>query len=313
MNHEQKHEPNQYGWAFILGMVLNIGFVVIEVVYGLISDSLALLADAGHNASDVLGLLLAWGAIQLSKRRPSQRHTYGWRSSTILAALFNGLILLVAVGGIIRETLDRINNTGPIATTTVIWVAAIGTVINLGTALLFIGGSKQDLNVRGAFIHMLADAGVSVGVVITGLAIRITDWVWLDPVVSLLIAGVIFWGTWGLLKDALHLAMGGVPNEIELGEVRRYLASLPGIKSIHDIHIWGLSTAESALTTHLVKPKPIDDDALLEKATRELQQHFDIDHVTLQWERQELSHCQDHPYNGEGRMSGGRIIQEEPE
>ena len=293
MNHE--HNPTQYSWAFVLGMVLNIVFVIVEVVFGLISDSLALLADAGHNASDVLGLLLAWGAIQLSKREPSQRHTYGWRSSSILAALFNGLILLVAVGGILRETVLRFNNPGPVASTTIIWVAAVGTIINLGTALLFIGGSKQDLNIRGAFIHMLADAGVSVGVVITGLAIRATDWVWLDPVVSLLIAGVIFWGTWGLLRDAFHLAIGGVPDEIDIEKVRRYLISLPEIENLHDFHVWGLSTAESALTAHLIKPDPTGDDHLLDQATKELQQRFNIDHVTLQLERQEMNHCQEHP------------------
>lgn len=291
MVHEHRHGAAEYNWAFGLGVVLNVGFVVVEAVFGLLSGSLALLADAGHNAGDVLGLLLAWSANLLVQRPPTQRHTYGWRSFSILAAMLNALILLVAVGGIVREAVGRFAAPGPVASTTVIWVAAVGTAINLATALLFVRGRKRDLNLRGAFVHMAADAGVSAGVVVTGLAIRATDWLWLDPVVSLLIAGVILWSTWGLLRDAFHLAMGGVPRDIDVESVSAYLTNLPGITGVHDLHVWGLSTAEVALTAHLLKPGPRDDDVLLERAARELQERFDIDHVTLQWERRRLASC----------------------
>jgi cobalt-zinc-cadmium efflux system protein len=209
MTHEHKYDTAEYNWAFGLGIILNVGFVVVEVVFGFLAGSLALLADAGHNAGDVLGLFLAWRANLLMQRPPTRRHTYGWRGSSILAALLNALILLVAVGGIVREAVGRFANPEPVASTTVIWVAAVGTVINLAMALLFVSGRKRDLNVRGAFTHMAADAGVSAGVVVAGLAIRAAGWLWLDPVVSLVIAGVIFWGTWGVLHDAFHLAIGG--------------------------------------------------------------------------------------------------------
>ena len=241
----------EYNWAFGLGVVLNVGYVVVEAGFGFLAGSLALLADASHNAGDVLGLLLAWGAV------------------------------------------SRFADPGPVAGATVIWVAVVGMVINLATALLFMAGRERDLNVRGAFIHMAADATVSAGVVVAGLSIRATGWLWLDPVVSLVIAGVIFWGTWGLLRDAFHLAMGGVPRDIDVAAVRAYLASLPGIEGVHDLHVWGLSTAEVALTAHLVKPDPRDDDFLVEQATRELRTRFDIDHVTLQWERGGLAECRD--------------------
>jgi cobalt-zinc-cadmium efflux system protein len=291
MEREHTHGAAEYNWAFGLGIVLNVGFVVIEAVFGLLAGSLALLADAGHNAGDVLGLLLAWGANLLVQRPPTQRHTYGWRSSSILAAMLNALILLVAVGGIVREAVERLADPGPVASTTVIWVAAVGTAINLGTALLFVKGRERDLNIRGAFVHMTADAGVSAGVVVVGLAIRATGWLWLDPVVSLLIAGVILWSTWGLLRDAFHLAMGGVPRDIDMESVSAYLAQLPRVEDVHDLHVWGLSTSEVALTAHLVKPDPHDDDALIERAAHELQARFDIDHVTLQWERRKLADC----------------------
>lgn len=297
--------PADLNWAFGLAVALNVGFVVVEAVFGLLSGSLALLADAGHNAGDVLGLLLAWGANLLMQRPATERHTYGWRSTSIMAAMLNALILLVAVGGIVREAAGRFGDPGPVASTTVIWVAAVGLAINLGTALLFLKGRHRDLNVRGAFLHMSADAGVSAGVVATGLVIRATDWLWLDPAVSLIIAMVIFWGTWGLLRDAFHLAMGGVPRGIDAGEVRAYLAGLPGIEEVHDLHVWGLSTAEVALTAHMVKPDPEDDDALIEQATCELQRRFGIDHVTLQWERSRLRACDESACDGEGRRSPG--------
>jgi cobalt-zinc-cadmium efflux system protein len=293
MAHEHTHDAAAYNWAFGLAVALNVGFVVVEAGFGLMAGSLALLADAGHNAGDVLGLLLAWGANLLMQRPPTQRHTYGWRGSSILAAMLNALILLVAVGGIAREAVGRFAGPAPVASMTVIWVAAVGTAINLATALLFVAGRERDLNVRGAFTHMAADAGVSAGVVVAGLAIRVTGWLWLDPAVSLVITGVIFWGTWGLLRDAFHLAMGDAPRDIDVMAVRAYLAGLPGVEDVHDLHVWGLSTAEVALTAHLVKPDHYDDDALIERATGELQARFGIDHVTLQWEHGGLAGCRD--------------------
>jgi cobalt-zinc-cadmium efflux system protein len=293
MAHEHARDAAEYNWAFGLGMVLNVGFVVVEAVFGFLAGSLALLADAGHNAGDVLGLFLAWGANLLMQRPPTRQHTYGWRGSSIVAALLNALILLVAVGGIVREAVGRFANPEPVVSTTVIWVAAVGTVINLATALPFVSGRKRDLNVRGAFTHLSADAGVSAGVVVAGLIIRATGWLWLDPMVSLVIAGVIFWGTWGVLRDAFHLAIGGAPRHIDMAAVRAYLAGLPGVEDVHDLHVWGLSTAEVALTAHLVKPDSRDDDVLVEQATDELQARFDVDHVTLQWERGGLAGCQD--------------------
>lgn len=291
--HTHEHEGLASSWAFGVGIALNGGFVVVEAVYGFLAGSLALLADAGHNAGDVLGLVLAWVASLLVQRRPTERHTYGWRSSSILAALFNSLILMVAVGGIVREAVARFGNPGPLASNTVIWVAAVGTVINLATALLFMRGRHGDLNVRGAFVHMAADAGVSAGVVAAGLAIQSTGWLWLDPVVSLLIAAVIVWGTWQLLRDAFHLAMGGVPSHIDLAEVRAYLNQVPGVEDVHDLHVWGLGTRTTALTAHLVKPDPDGDDELAERMARHLQEEVGIDHVTLQWERERLAECED--------------------
>lgn len=293
MAHEHTHGASKYNRAFGIGIVLNVGFVLVEATFGFLTGSLALLADAGHNAGDVLGLILAWVANLLMQRPPTKRHTYGWRSSSILAAMLNALILLVAVGSIVREAIARFSEPGTVATSTIIWVAAIGTVINLVSALLFMSGREQDLNVRGAFIHMLADAGVSLGVVVAGIAIQVTGLSLLDPVVSLIIAGIIFWSTWDLLRNAFHLAVGGVPESIDIESVHDYLSGLKEVVEVHDLHVWGLSTAEVALTAHLVKPDPADDDALIESATHDLQERFGIDHVTLQWERSRLANCQD--------------------
>jgi cobalt-zinc-cadmium efflux system protein len=290
---DRMYDPAEYNWAFGLGVVFNVAFVVIEAVFGFLTGSLALLADAGHNAGDVVGLILAWVANFLAQRPPTQRHTYGWRSFSILAAMFNALILLVAVGSIVREAVFRFSNPGPVASTTIIWVAAVGTVINLATAALFMSGRKQDMNLRGAFIHMIADGGVSAGVVIAGLTIRVTGWYWLDPLVSLVIAGIILISTWRLLRDAFHLAIGGVPRDIDIAEVKTYLSSLPGVEDVHDLHVWGLSTYQVALTAHLIKPNSTGDDVLIEKATEELNASFNIDHVTLQWERHRLNTCRE--------------------
>ena len=286
------HEQTDYNRAFAIGVVLNVGYIIIETVYGLLADSLALLADAGHNLSDVLGLLLAWGASYMVKRRPTQRHTYGWRKSSILAALMNALVLMVAIGAIAWEAIRRFNIPAPVAGQTIIIVAAIGVVINTITALLFISGRKHDLNIRGAFLHMAADAGVSAGVVVAGIIILASGWLWVDPLVSLVIAVIILIGTWGLMRDAFNLALDAVPKGIDPQAVGEYLSGLPGVESVHDLHIWAMSTTETALTAHLVKPDSEDDDVLIEKAGKELHEHFGIDHVTLQWERwQKMNHC----------------------
>ena len=285
--HENHHGNMDYSKAFKIGVVLNVGFVIVEVVFGLVADSLVLLADAGHNLSDVLGLILAWGANYLTQREATSRRTYGWRKSSILAALFNAIILLVAIGGIGWEAIRRFNNPSQVAGATIIWVATVGVIINGITAFLFIPGRKSDLNIRGAFLHMAADAGVSAGVVLAGIGIIISGWQWLDSVVSLLIVVIIFIGTWGLLKDSFNLALDAVPRHINTDEVRNYLLNLPGVSQVHDVHIWGMSTTEVALTAHLVKKSPEDDDSLIIKMKEELHKRFAIDHITIQWERGE--------------------------
>jgi cobalt-zinc-cadmium efflux system protein len=285
MNHQHLAPAGRYDRAFATGIALNFGFVIIESFLGVVSGSLALLADAGHNLSDVVGLLLAWGADYLSRRKPSERRTYGWHGSSILAAMLNAVILLLAVGAIAWEAVKRLAHPAPVAGKTVIMVAAIGVIINTVTALLFRSGRKNDLNIRGAFLHMAADAAVSAGVVAAGVAILLSGWLWLDPALSLLIAAVILAGTWGLLRDSVNLALDAVPAGIDRGAVETYLQSLPGVSAVHDLHIWGLSTSEAALTAHLVKVLPGDDDALIAQASRELHERFKIAHTTLQWER----------------------------
>lgn len=285
MAHSHDHGPPAHNRAFGIGIALNVGYVVCEAVFGLLHNSLALLADAGHNLSDVLGLLLAWGGYMLAKVEPSDRRTYGWRGSTILAAIFNALILLAAIGAIVWEAIGRIGEPQPVPGTTVMWVAGIGVVINTITALLFFAGRKHDLNIHGAFLHMAADAAVSVGVVIAGLLISLTGKTWIDPVTSLVVAAVIFAGTWGLLKDSINLAVQAVPKGIDLPDVRSYLAQLPGVEEVHDLHVWAMSTTEIALTVHLVKPSPAGDDDLLAEAEHELHDRFGIEHTTIQFER----------------------------
>ena len=290
--HNHTHSHSDYNRAFAIGVALNVIYIVVEATYGFLAGSLALLADAGHNLSDVLGLLLAWGANYLVQRKPTERHTYGWRKSTILAALTNAIILLVAMGGIAWEAVRRFSDPSPVSGKTVIIVAAIGVVINTATALLFLSGRKTDLNIRGAFLHMAADAGVSAGVVLAGVVILATGWPWIDPVVSLTITAIILVGTWGLLRDSFNLALDAVPAGIDPEAVKTYLSDLPGVTGVHDLHIWAMSTSETALTVHLVKPDAGDDDALIEQASRELHDRFGIEHITIQWERRpELDHC----------------------
>ena len=285
MAHDHHRRFMYYDRAFAFGVALNVGFVIVEAAYGIMAGSLALLADAGHNLSDILGLLLAWGANYLMRRKPTERRTYGWRKSSILAALINAVILLFALGGIAWEAIRRLGAPVPVAGKTIIFVALAGVVINTVTALLFFSGRKSDLNIRGAFLHMAADAGVSAGVVIAGAAILFTGTLWIDPAISLFITGIILLGTWRLLRDAFDMAMDAVPRGIDPEAVRAYLSSLSGVNGVHDMHIWAMSTRETALTAHLIKPDPKDDDALIEKASKELHDQFGIDHITLQWER----------------------------
>ena len=288
--HGHSHAPKDFGRAFVIGTALNVGLVVAQVVFGLFAHSLALLADAGHNLSDVFGLLLAWWASHLVKTRPTARRTYGLGRSSILAALANAVFLLVAVGGITWEAVRRFSDPQPVAGGTVIWVAALGIAVNLGTALLFMSGRKGDLNVRGAFLHMAADAAVSAGVVLAGIAILFTGWHWLDPVTSLVINAVIVWGTWGLLRDSLNLALDAVPEGIDPQEVKSYLAGLPGVTAVHDLHIWAMSTTETALTAHLIKADAALDDELLAHTCEGLRDRFHIAHATLQMERGDAAH-----------------------
>lgn len=261
---DHSHAPASFNKAFIVGIALNAAYVLFEAVFGVIGHSLALVADAGHNLSDVLGLLLAWGAIVMAKSLPTKRKTYGLRGSSILATLFNAIVLLVSVGAIAWEAARRFNNPEQVAARTVIWVSILGIVVNTVTAVMFMSGRKGDLNIRGAFLHMAADAGISAGVVLAGIAILWTGLHWIDPVVSLLICAVIIWGTWDLLRESVNLALQGVPKEVDLDEVERYLSGLPGIAKVHDLHVWAMSTTEIALTAHLVKPDGDLDDPLLE-------------------------------------------------
>jgi cobalt-zinc-cadmium efflux system protein len=284
-DHSHSHSAD-YNRAFAVGFALNLGFVILEAVFGVLAGSLALLADAGHNLTDVLGLSLAWTANYLMKRPPSERRTYGWRRSSILAALLNAVLLFVVVGGIGWEAIRRLGAPESVEGKTILWVAAIGVVVNTATALFFVGGRKRDLNIRGAFLHMAADAGVSAGVVLASIGILVTGKLWIDPVTSLAIVGIILFSTWDLLHESMNLALDAVPESIDPEAVRDYLWSLPGVTEVHDLHIWGLSTTEIALTAHLVKPDPKDDDLTITEASNALHERFGIRHITLQWERE---------------------------
>ena len=273
-----------HGRAFVIGIALNLAYVAAEVGFGVVSGSLALLADAGHNLGDVLGLALSWGAAVLSRRQPSQRFTYGFRSSSILAALANAIVLSVVTGGIAWEALWRLSHPVAVAGSTIAWVAAIGILVNGATALLFAQGRSRDLNVKSAFVHMAADALVAAGVVVAGIAIALTGLPWLDPAVSLVVSAVIIYGTWDLIKHAMSLALDAVPEGVDAAAVRAHLAALPGVAAIHDLHIWGMSTTETALTCHLVMPGGHPGDAALGQLGRELDERFGIHHATIQIE-----------------------------
>ena len=283
-HHGHVHAPASFGRAFAVGIALNAGFVVLEAAYGWFAHSLALLADAGHNLGDVFGLALAWAATFWAGRPPTPHHTYGWRRSSILAALGNATFLFISVGVIGWEAVQRLGHPATVDSRTMIWVAAVGIVVNTATALMFMAGRKGDLNVRAAFLHMAADALLSAGVVVTGIVIGFTGWGWLDPAVSLVLVAVITMGTWGLLRDSLNLALDGVPAGIDMPGVRAYLGSRPGVVDVHHLHVWGLSTCDVALTAHLVLTSgPVDHD-LLESINHDLDHRFGIGHATIQFE-----------------------------
>ena len=276
--------PASFGTAFAIGIALNIAYVAIEAAFGIASHSIALLADAGHNLSDVLGLAVSWAAAVLSMRPPSRRFTYGLRGSSILAALFNAGFLLLTFGAIGWESLQRLFHPQPVVAVTVMIVAAAGIVVNGVTAWLFASGRKGDLNIRGAFLHMASDAVVSAGVVVAGLVILLTGWLWIDPAIGLIVAGVVVWETWGLLRDSLAMSLSAVPAAIEPGAVAGFLTARAGVSDVHDLHIWSMSTTEVAMTAHLVMPGGHPGDDALFRLASELGQEFGIGHVTLQVE-----------------------------
>ncbi|MFA5948941.1 MAG: cation diffusion facilitator family transporter [Hyphomicrobium sp.] len=289
--HSHAKEAANFGSAFAIGIVLNVTFVLIEGGFGILSNSMALLADAGHNLSDVLGLAVAWCASILAKLPPSRQYTYGLRGSSILAALFNSVFLLVAVGAIGWEAIQRFASPEPVAGTTIMVVAAIGILINGLTAWLFASGAKGDINIRGAFLHMATDAAVSAGVVLSGLVILATGWQWVDPLVSLVIVAVIMWGTWSLLRESLAMSLSAVPSGIDASAVQSYLSGLAGVSALHDLHIWPMSTTEFALTAHVVMPEGRPGDVFLIETAHELMQRFGIGHATIQIETSEDTVC----------------------
>lgn len=289
-HHHHHHEVPDYNRAFAVGVALNVIFVVIEVFFGVIADSLALITDAGHNLSDVMGLLLAWGASYLAGKQPSLRRTYGYSRATILASMFSGLLLLAAVVLISWEAFNRFLTPSEPAGQTIMWVAGIGVLINAITAWLFVSGKDDDLNIRGAYLHMAADALVSLGVVVSGFVIWKFGLKWFDPLSSLLIALVIFWSTWGLLRDSLNLAIDGVPRGMDPNEVREWLSAQAGVEGLHDLHIWPTSTTETALTAHLHMSELPEDDGFLHHLASQLQARFKISHATFQIERGDHEH-----------------------
>nr|WP_047165444.1 cation diffusion facilitator family transporter [Sphingomonas sp. Y57] len=291
-HHGHAHGPREYGRAFAIGIVLNLAFVAVEGAAGLWAGSLALVADAGHNLSDVLGLLMAWAAYALSKRPASARYTYGLRGSSILAALFNAILLLFACGAIALGAIQRFFEPAPVQSGAMMVVAAVGIVINLGTALLFLRGSKDDLNIRGAFLHMAADAGVSAGVVAAGFLVLQTGLTWIDPAISLIIVLVIVAGTWGLFRDSLVMSLQGVPGGIDSTAVTARLGGLPGVEAVHHVHLWPTSTTEVALTAHLVMPDGGGGDSFLADTAKLVQTEFGIGHATFQIERGECADSQ---------------------
>jgi cobalt-zinc-cadmium efflux system protein len=290
-DHSHDHTSENFGGAFGIAIALNVALVLGQVWYGFAANSLALLADAGHNFGDVLGLVMAWAAFALADWKPSKRFTYRMHAASILSAFGNGLLLLVAIGAIVYEAIRRLLHPEPVATLDVIIVAALAVVVNGLSAWLLSGGSRSDINMRGAFLHMLADAGVSVAVIAAAVGIIVTGWQWLDPAASLLISAVILWGTWRLLREAIRLSLNAAPREVDPHEVRNYLQGLPQVASLHDLHIWAMSTRETALSCHLVLPGGHPGDDLLRRVAHDLHDKFDIDHPTLQVELGDAAEC----------------------
>ena len=290
--HNHGHAPKSFGRAFAIGTALNMGFVVVEAVYGIAAGSMALLADAGHNLSDVLGLMIAWGAATLGRRTPKGRYTYGFRSSSILAAFLNALLLLVAIVVIAVEAIQRFSEPAPVSGGTVMIVAAVGIVINTATALLFMSGRKGDLNIKGAFLHMAADAAVSAGVVVAGFIIVKTGLTWIDPVTSLVIVAVIAIGTWGLLRDSVNMSLQAAPPGLDPREIGDFLRGQTGVEMIHDLHVWPMSTTETALTVHLLMPGGYPSDAYTAQVAAGLKERFGIDHATIQIETDPATPCE---------------------
>lgn len=285
MAHDHSHGSQNYGKAFGIGIALNTIYVAVELYYGFVANSSALLADAGHNASDVFSLILAWAAIKMAPKRPSKRYTYGLRKTTILASLFNGIIIIAAAGLIAWDAIRKFQSPAEISGNLIMIVAAIGLVVNTGTAFLFWKGQKGDLNIRGAFLHMAADAGVTLGVLLGGLAIKYTDLSWIDPALSLIIVVVILYSAWGLLRDSLKIAIDAVPKNIDIDEVEEFLQNLEGVEDVHDLHIWAMSTTETALSTHLVVPDE-HSDKFIYKVREKLHEKFEITHSTIQIEKE---------------------------
>jgi cobalt-zinc-cadmium efflux system protein len=290
-DHGPSHAPKNFGRMFAIATLLNLGLVAVQVFYGIVAHSVALLADAGHNFGDALGLVIAWGAHFLARLNPTARYTYGFRSASILATLLNGVILLVATGAIAWEAIGRFFEPSEVAGMTVMVVAAVGILINGFSAWLLMAGQKIDLNIRGAFLHMVADAAVSLGVVLAGGLILLTGWNWLDPAVSIAISFVIVWGTWGLLREAVDHSLDAVPTKIDPKEVAKFLGELPGVADVHDLHVWAMSTTETALTCHLVMPDGYPGDEFLQKVCDQLHHRFEIAHPTIQIELADAGPC----------------------
>lgn len=294
-DHSHSQAPKDFGRTFAIATALNVALVVAQVIYGVLSNSLALLADAGHNFGDVLGLVMAWLAFAIADWRPSSRFTYRMRAASILSAFANGMLLLVATGFIAWEAVRRFSQPVEVASTQVMIVAGIAIVVNSASAWLLSKGSKSDINMRGAFLHMLADAGVSVAVVVAAGGIMLTGWLWLDPAVSLLISAVILAGTWRLLRESLRLTLNAAPEAIDPHDVQRYLQGLPEVAEVHDLHIWAMSTTETALTCHVVTPAGHPGDAFLHRVAHDLQHKFAIGHATVQIELTDGGACRLQP------------------
>ncbi|MBJ7308892.1 cation transporter [Rugamonas sp. CCM 8940] len=289
--HHHHGDPNSHGRAFAIAIVLNTLFVGVEFGYGFIANSTALMADAGHNLSDVLGLMLAWGAAILAKRAPNQRYTYGLRGTSMLAALFNAMLLMAACGAIAWEAVQQLLHPNPVAGLTVSLVAAVGIAINGFSAWLFLAGSKDDINIRGAYLHLAADAAISLGVLLAGLVVMATGWSWLDPLVSMAIVALIVWSTWSLLHESLRLVLAAVPDNVDAPGVEQFLRQQAGVSGVHDLHIWAMSTTETALTAHLVMPDGHPGDDIVDSIGRRLKDDFAIHHSTLQIEHGTTSHA----------------------